>query len=248
MVSSFDSKKKDNHIPSYYQLQMYLKSEIENKRWAPGEAVPTEKQLAEEHQVSIGTVKRAVLNLVHDGYLYRIQGKGTFVAGTTIRRESLRYYRFLANFDDTPADIEIKLLKIETIDGFQPVNHYLKIKSNMNLYKVQRIFLFKNKPLVFTTSYLPQKILKGLDEYPVSLFEKVSLYQVIEDKHGIPTVYNKKLFAAVNADLEVSSRLEIGRNRVVMFIEMLSFTYKDIPYEYRKSYCVTEEKKIFIEI
>ena len=235
-------------MPIYYKVQLHLKKEIENKRWAPGESIPTEKQLAEIHQVSIGTVKKAMLNLVHDGYLYRTQGKGTFVAGTTLRRESLRYYRFLSDFDDTQADLEVKLLGIEKIDGLQPVNHYLKIRSNMDLYKVQRIFRFKKKPLVFTISYLPQKTFNGLDEYPVSLFEKVTLYQAIEDKYGITTVYNKKLFAAVNADHEVAGKLEVDRNCPVMFIEMLSFTYKEIPYEYRKSYCITEGKKIFIEI
>jgi GntR family transcriptional regulator len=248
MVNPFDSRKRDNPIPSYYKLQMYLKAEIENKRWAPGESIPTEKQLAETHQVSIGTVKKAVLNLVHDGYLYRTQGKGTFVAGTTLRRESLRYYRFLSDFEDTQADLEVKLLGIEKTDGFQPVNRYLKIRSNMGLYKVDRLFLFEKKPLVFTISYLPHSTFKGLDEYPVSLFEKETLYQAIEDKYGITTVYNRKLCAALNADAEIAGKLEIDSNLPVMFIEMLSYTYKDAPYEYRKSYCVTQRKKIFIEI
>ena len=86
--------------PAYYKLQMMLQKEIENGRWVPGQAIPPERALAESHQLSVGTVKKAILNLVNQGYLYRIQGKGTFVAGMTLQPESLRYYRFLEDFSD----------------------------------------------------------------------------------------------------------------------------------------------------
>ncbi len=75
-------------IPAYYRLQMTILEDIEKGRWRPGECIPAERSLAELHNISIGTVKKALLNLVHEGYLHRIQGKGTFVAGTTLRRES----------------------------------------------------------------------------------------------------------------------------------------------------------------
>ena len=93
--------------PAYFKLQMMLQEEIENGRWAPGQAIPTERALAEAHQLSVGTVKKAILNLVNEGYLYRIQGKGTFVAGMTLQPESLRYYRFLEDFTDKEVELVI---------------------------------------------------------------------------------------------------------------------------------------------
>ena len=90
----------DDPTPVYFKLQMMLQEEIENGRWAPGQNIPPERSLAESHNLSVGTVKKAILNLVNKGYLYRIQGKGTFVAGMTLQPESLRYYRFLEDFND----------------------------------------------------------------------------------------------------------------------------------------------------
>ena len=92
--------------PVYFQLQKELLKEIENGRWLPGQSIPPERAMAESHQLSVGTVKKAILNLVNEGYLYRIQGKGTFVAGMTLQPESLRYYRFLEDFSiEEVADI-----------------------------------------------------------------------------------------------------------------------------------------------
>jgi GntR family transcriptional regulator len=234
--------------PVYFKLQQEIQTKIENGQWAPGQCILPERILAENHKVSIGTVKKALLNLVYEGYLYRIQGKGTFVAGTTLRRESLRYYRFLRNFRDSEADLKIKLVELKKINGQQPHNHYLKIRSDQHLYEIKRLFFFKKKPIVYSISYLPQKMFQNLHEFPIYLFEKVTLYEALEKNYAVPTIYNHELFGVTVADAKTAQLLQIKDGRAVLFIEMLSFTYRDKPYEYRKSYCVTDERKVFNEI
>jgi GntR family transcriptional regulator len=234
--------------PVYYKLQTEIQKKIENGRWAPGQRILAERTLAENYKVSIGTVKKALLNLVHEGYLYRIQGKGTFVAGTTLRPESLRYYRFLRNFTDDEADLKIKLLELKRINGRQPHNRYLKIRPHQNLYELKRLFFHKQIPIVYSISYLPQKLFKNLHEFPIHLFEKVTLYEALEKKYGVPTIYNQQLFGATLTDTMTAKLLRIENGKAILFIEMLSFTYKDKPYEYRKSYCVTDGRKVFTEI
>ena len=98
-------------IPVYLKLQRFLKEKIENKLWEPGQVIPTERMLAESHNVSIGTVKKAISGLVNQGYLYRIQGKGTFVGGTTLLTENLRYNIFLKDFKNKTAGLKIRLLE-----------------------------------------------------------------------------------------------------------------------------------------
>ncbi len=234
--------------PVYFKLQTEIQKKIENRQWAPGQRILAERTLAENYKVSVGTVKKALLNLVHEGYLYRIQGKGTFVAGTTLRPESLRYYRFLRNFTDHEADLKIKLVKLDKINGRQPHNRYLKIKSHQNLYELKRLFLHKQTPIVYSISYLSQNMFKNLDEFPTHLFEKVTLYEALEKKYGVPTLYNQQLFGAALTDTMTARLLQIENGTALLFIEMLSFTYKDRPYEYRKSYCVTDRRKVFTEI
>jgi len=234
--------------PAYIRLQNILRNQIEGGHIKPGEQIPTERKLAEEFGVSIGTMKKALLGLVQEGYLYRIQGSGTFVTGTTLRRESLRYYRLLRGFNDDQADLKVELLSIRRIKGRQPHNGYLKLAARDRLFEMERIFLLEGKPLVYTVSYLPEKMFQGLDDYPASLFEKITLYLALEDKYGVTTVYNRLLFGTTQADDKVAGILGVDPGQAVLFAEMLSFTYKDVPYEYRHSYVLGDERKVFIEI
>ena len=235
-------------IPAYYRLQKNILSDIENGRWKPGNSIPPERTLSEVHHVSIGTVKKALLNLIHAGYIYRIQGKGTFVAGTPINRESVRYYRLLKNFGDEAAILKLRLLKLQRIAYFEPAGAYLGINPDEKMYEMQRLFVTGNRPVVHSISYLPINMFKDLDQLPKTLFETVPLYKLFEGKYGLPTLYNHELFDAVPADWKAAHWLKTSEGAPILQIEMLSFTYRDKAYEYRKSFCRTRQQKVFREI
>ena len=234
-------------VPIYYQLQEFILKDIENGRLLPGAMIPTEQQLVRSYGMSIGTVKKAILNLVHQGYLYRIQGKGTFVTGTILRRESLRYYRLLDNFDSQESNLAVKPIGIRKLSGFTPANRYLKLRADQLLLELKRIFLMDGAPVVFSISYLPQNLFKKLSAYPAVEFEKKPLYATIEEKYGIPTISNQELISACFPDTEAAGVLGIQESQPVLYLEMLAFTYRNRAYEYRRAYCVTSAKKVFRE-
>ncbi|NOQ18713.1 MAG: UTRA domain-containing protein [Desulfobacterales bacterium] len=234
--------------PVYFQLQKKLLKEIEDGRWSPGQIIPPERALAESHRLSVGTVKKAILNLVNEGYLYRIQGKGTFVAGMTLQPESLRYYRFLEDFIDEEVELQIKLLELKITKGIAPVNRFLNLRSNQSLFKVERLFYFDAQPLVYCVSYLPHKMFQDLANLPRKKFENIPLYVALEEIYGLPTILNKELVRAIPVDGTTAKKLKVQKGSPVLLIEMLSYTYKQTAYEYRKSYCLTDKKAIFKEI
>jgi GntR family transcriptional regulator len=234
-------------IPIYYQLQAIIRGKIENGHWESGRMIPTERQLVEAYGVSIGTVKKAILNLVNEGYLQRFQGKGTFVKGTILRRESLRYYRFLEAFSGEENDLSVKPIRLKRISGFHPANHYLKISPDKDLFELQRIFFLRNMPVVFSVSYLTAKLFKDIDKIPFASFTQKTLYATIEEEYGLPTIRNRELIGAILPSHEVCNALQINKNNPVLYIEMLAFTYKDKPFEYRRAYCATPSLKIFRE-
>ncbi|TAL29750.1 MAG: GntR family transcriptional regulator [Spirochaetes bacterium] len=235
-------------LPAYYRLQEALRRKIEDGLWKPGEAIPSERLIAEEYRISIGTVKKAVGNLAGEGYLHRVQGKGTFVGGSTLKRGSLRYYRMVREFNDEVADLEVKLLGIREVPGFDPANRYLGIPGSARLFELTRLFLSGGAPVVYSISYLPKKLFKDLDRMPAGRLEKSTLYETIEQNYGLPTIRNHELYGAAPADARTAGLLKIAEGEPLLTIEMLSFTYKSVPYEYRRSYCVTSGYKIFTEI
>lgn len=232
-------------IPVYYRLQSRILQDIESGRLLPGSMIPAERRLVEAYGVSIGTVKKAVMNLVNEGYLYRIQGRGTFVAGTTLRRESLRYYRFLERFGDEEKELAVRLTGVRKIPGLQPANSYLGVRAHQPLFELKRVFFWKDKPLVLSVSYLPVLLFRGIDKIPASHFEQKTLYATIEERFGLPTISNQELIGAGFPTPEAARVLRIGPHRPVLCIDMLAFTYRERPYEYRRAYCVTDSWKVF---
>jgi GntR family transcriptional regulator len=248
MSSMTKAQSEDDPTPVYFKLQMMLQEEIENGRWAPGQNIPPERVLAESHKLSVGTVKKAILNLVNKGYLYRIQGKGTFVAGMTLQPESLRYYRFLEDFSDEEVELKIKLLDLKVTKGNDSINRFLQLRLNQNLFEITRLFYHDSKPMVYCISYIPQKMFQNLANLPKQKFENIPLYIALEEIYGLPTINNQELISAVPAPDRTANLLEIRKESPVLLIEMLSYTYKQTPYEYRKSYCLTDKKAVFREI
>jgi GntR family transcriptional regulator len=242
------NKSVDDPTPVYFQLQKELQKEIEDGRWAPGQIIPPERTIAEKHKLSIGTVKKAILNLVTEGYLYRIQGKGTFVAGMALQPESLRYYRYLEDFNDEEVELQIILLNLKVTKGIDSINSFLNLRINQSLFEINRLFYHGPKPVVYSISYIPQKMFEDLATLPKHKFENIPLYIALEEIYGLPTIYNQELISAVPADSATARKLKIQNGSPVLLIEMLSFTYKQIPYEYRKSYCLTDTRAVFREL
>ena len=241
-------KQSDDPMPVYFKLQMEIKKQIEEGRWAPGESIPTERELSKTYELSSGTVKKSLLNLVNEGYLYRIQGKGTFVAGTTLRRGSLRYYRLQKDFRDEEIILTVRLIELNRIKGIPEYNKNLQISINQDLYEMKRLFVFKNKPILYSITYLPCKMFPDLEKFENNFSGEMTLYQLLEKEYGITTVSNKKLLSTIAVDRETAELLNVSNGKQVLFIEMMSFTYQNKPYECRKTFCLTDEQKLVVLI
>ena len=236
-----------DHTPIYFKLQMKIRTQIESGKLEPGEAILPEKKLAEIHGVSLGTVRTAILNLVSEGYLYREQGKGTFVSGNKIRRENLKYYRYLSDFGGEEVELAIHLLRLQTIPCSEYIRQHLNSKPEENIYELKRYFTVNKKPGIYCVSYLPCELFKGLDEFPSSRFERVTLYNAIEESYGIPTIFNRELISVEQLEGDVAKILRVSPGTPALRMEMMSYTYKEKPYEYRISLCLTDTKKIYRE-
>ena len=75
-------KEKNDKLPLYLQLREEVRRKIENGEYAPGTAIPSEKQLADTHGMHRLSVRNALKALIREGLLKSIQGKGIYVCGS----------------------------------------------------------------------------------------------------------------------------------------------------------------------
>jgi len=72
----------EKRTPMYSQIRNYVLANIQQQRWRSNDQLPTESELAGKFGVSKFTVKKALVELVEEGLIYRIQGKGSFVSAS----------------------------------------------------------------------------------------------------------------------------------------------------------------------
>src|SRR5947207_14995506 len=97
----------ETDLPKYEQVKKSLITDIQLGKWSAGGVIPSEAQLLQRFKVSRPTLVRSLQDLVREGYLYRRQGKGTFVAERSRRDGEQKAQRsipvFTARSDDAPA-------------------------------------------------------------------------------------------------------------------------------------------------
>ena len=84
-------------MPLYIQIKELFVANLRDGKWAPGELIPSEMQLARDLNVSQGTVRKAITELVENNVLTRKQGRGTFVAYHDSQRALFHFFHIVDN-------------------------------------------------------------------------------------------------------------------------------------------------------
>lgn len=217
-------------IPLYYQIREDLLEQLSSM--SPNEQIESELELAEKFGVSRGTVKQAIQDLVAEGYLYRIQGKGTFVASPRIQRS----FDYLPSFSDDIRrrgyDPGIKALQISQIQPPGKVASALNIGDRAFVWKAERVRLADGEPIAFVASYIPCRLLANLTEADIS----VSLYQALEEKHSLRPLWGHDTYTAVNASSKMAQLLEVPKGTALIYSERTAFLSGNQPVEFVESY------------
>lgn len=234
----------DDPTPVYHQLEKAIREQIESGRLAVGDPLPPERDIAKINNISLATVRRALQNLVQNGFLHRIQGRGTFVSNTALRRKKVRYYHFVKRFQNDIRETDIELVQLKRIKGDPHVNRNLKIRASQDVYELRRVLGFGRKRLIYAVSYLPYVLFKGLEKYKKWYFEKFALYIFLEQKFGVSTMKNRELYGVALADRDMADIFNVENGHPLLSVEMQAFTHKEKPYEYRLSYCLVDDFRI----
>src|SRR4051812_15902200 len=145
--------------PLYQQIKALLVRSLEAGEWKPGEAIPSEVELAGRFKVSQGTVRKAIDELATENLLVRRQGKGTFVA--THAEENIQY-RFLRLTPDegVAAGMQRRLLDCRRMRAPADVVRSLELKAGETAVQLRRLLLAEGKPVVLDDIWLPGALFK----------------------------------------------------------------------------------------
>jgi GntR family transcriptional regulator len=141
--------------PLYHSLGHVIRGKIQSGEWPVEQQIPSERVLMEMFGVSRATVRQGIENLVKEGILRRIHGKGTFVAPPKIKQGLLRLLEFSDIMRRSGFNPAARLLGKERIDPPLNIRKVLALSGSEAALWLQRLLLVNDVPMLIETSYLP---------------------------------------------------------------------------------------------
>src|SRR5438105_8136194 len=169
--------------PLYQQIKTLITRSLQGGEWRPGEAIPSEMDLAARFKVSQGTVRKAIDELATENLLVRRQGKGTFVATHAEQKVQFRFLR-LAPDDGEPAGAQRRFIDCRRLRSPSDIARALQLKSGDAVVQVRRVLSFRGAPVVLDDIWLPGQLFKGLTAEKLSDY-RGPMYGLFETELGV---------------------------------------------------------------
>ena len=221
--------------PLYEEIKETLIARLASDQWRPGELLPSELKLAETFEVSQGTVRRALDELVSQGLLARHQGRGTAVTKHTP-------FGFFHLFrDDGARELpESKTLRISVNAASRSERDALELGPAKKVIRITRVRYLNLEPKIFETIALPKELFSPIAKLDARDLPN-TVYNFYEREFGIPVVGKRERLRACSASQMESRYLAVGVGTSLLEIECLAYSHRRQPIELRISRCLTDE-------
>ena len=226
-------------VPLYMQVNELLVSKISSGEWPPGKLIPSEIKLAQELEVSQGTVRKAITDLVDKNVLVRKQGKGTFVSNHDDDRALFHFFHITDNNGNKLLpDSQVLSCRRKTASRHQA--SVLGLSEDAPIIRIERVRSISSIPAIVETIVLPADPFEALPTNEADNFPNM-LYELYEQQFGITIHSAVEKLRATTASKREAKILQVEPGPALLEIERLALTLDKTPVELRISRCSTKQ-------
>src|SRR5450432_110035 len=217
--------------PLYREVKRALMEALSGGEWKPGEAIPAERRLAERYGISIGTVRRAIDELVAENMLIRQQGRGTFVASHN--RDRLLFYFFHVVPQDGAKEYPVvRLLGFARAKADKLASDTLGIAIGDPIFRIRNLLSLSGEPVMVDDISVAAARFPGMTERAIRERQS-TVYNLYQDAFGISVVRTVERLRATTVDAEIAPLLHVPPGAPMLQIRRVALTYSDVPVELR---------------
>lgn len=216
---------KESKLPLYHQLYEAIARKIETGDFKENEKLPSERELCESLDISRSTVRQAMAELEKDDYIYKEHGRGIFVSYESFRQDLLNFYSFTDEMLKIGKEPSSKVLAFDRVKADEKLSRKLKTKEEAELYRVTRLRLADDEPILLETSYLPVRRFPDLEGE--ELAEK-PMYDIFREQYQVIFSEAKEVFKSVTIRKHEADKLEVNRQSPGMMIERYTYEKEKI--------------------
>lgn len=229
-VPGADSVNRALPLPLHAQIRNALLEQIEQGHLKPGQQVSRERDLAERFGVSLAPVRQALLALAKEGYLQRIQGRGTFVREPRVEQKISLLSSFTESLRAQGLKGTVHVLRQEPVRADSHLRAALRTHRRQVLL-IERLATLDDGPVALLRAYLPLPDFAELAHEPL---EGHSLYGILSEKYWVDLVRAENMIEVVRCDAAESAFLGVPPGSPALLVEGVTFDSADRPVEFSR--------------
>jgi len=209
--------------PLYLQIKNAVKTAIINGTLNHMDKLPTERELCEVFDMSVIVAKNAYDELLKEGLVSRIKGKGTFVTTRKTYKVPIHHFYNLEYFSKAAKyELKKRVVLFSMIKYDPTIYHLLHLEVDELCYVAKLVIYLKNEPLLLQTLYLPEKHYKHLN---IEKLEQITALEMLQRESVVRPDHIKNVFKAHNLTSAEAQLLKVDDFAPAHYVR--SFVYDD---------------------
>ena len=207
--------------PLYYQLAEIIIEEIKTKNLKEDDKILTEREYCEKYNLSRATVRQGIAYLEKKGYLYKIQGCGTFVSSRVLKQKLLKFYSFTEEMKKQGKTPESRILSFKEKIAGEKIAQELNLDKEEKIFELVRLRLADEDIYMYEKTYLPVKKFLNFSKKDIL---NIPLYDVLQKKYNIIFSKATERFSVLSADKKIYESLEIDEKSPIIKLQRWTYT------------------------
>ena len=214
--------------PLHLQFEELLRVQLDNEEWPVHSCIPSENELSRKYGISRMTVRAVLTRLVDAGLLYRVPGKGTFVAEPKIVRRPLSQMGITQQLEQMGYETSTKVINIGVVSCPSKMAKRLKLEPGTDVTTIKRLRFVKGEPLSIHTSYIPLSVCSDLE---MQDFEHNQLCDIMEQVYHHEIIRRVETLESTTASIDEAELLSVRPAFPLLLLNTTIYTTGDLPVE-----------------
>ena len=220
-------------VPLHTQLRELLRARILDGEYVPGSQMPSESELGSVFKVSRITVRQALGDLQKEGLIFKIHGKGTFVAKPKTYQNVSTLQGLAESMTGRGYEVINRLRSFRFIPADKLVAERLQIAEGEMVAQIKRVRLINREPISLEVTYLPKAIGERLENADLVTRD---IFLILENDCGLSLGHADLAIDAVLADSDLTQALNVEAGSPIMRIERLTHSADGRPLDFEHLY------------
>ena len=221
---------RDIDIPLWLQLKSILQGQIQSGELLPDSRLYSEHELCRMYGISRTVVREALNELVHDRFIYRIQGKGTFISG---RKEEQDFagsnIGFSGEMIGKGREVITRILKQTLAKPGSREKRMLRLEARQLVVKIRRLMIIDDQVRMLVDMSFPADLVSGFEN--VNLKNR-SIYDTLKRRYGLVPSTSERWIEAILPSKKQAAFLNVNEGTPLLGIESCAYLSDGRVFEY----------------